>query len=459
MVTSVGRWLLDEASSGTGPSTAFDDENSNDLTIDYSSGDANWTSIASGNGLDYTATVATSSTAIMTLSNISANGNIGSSFGSGTQQLSFIIVFDIDAGDASAPRLVQIGTDGGDGDFAIGTRGSDWLFRWSKESGGSDVTYPVPGGGYGTGLMVMAVAIDSTEATAADRIKVWYNNVLQTANSGTIALNESVDLDNTAYNFSLGNRETLNRNIDGQLFYAELFTGVLTTQEVSDSHTALIANNDANWDGGTIISATTDTLVLTEQNANVNAENNVAATTDNLVLTENNASVNASTNVNATTDTLAITEFNPTILKDVNIDATTDSLTLTEFNATISTGTNISATTDSLVITEQNADVKADTNVNSGFDSLVITEFNATVSTGVEIEATTDTLVLTEFNADIGKSEDIQANTDNLVITTYQATVEVVTPDYFIDGVSNKLITTDYGTIKIYGNNDNWFTL
>ena len=125
MATSVGRWLLDEASSGTTPTTAADDTgNSNTLTVDYSSGDAEWTSIASGNGVDFTATVATANTAILTLSDIANNGNIGSSFGSGTQQLSFIMVFDIDAGDASGPRLVQIGTDSGDGDFAIGARGS-----------------------------------------------------------------------------------------------------------------------------------------------------------------------------------------------------------------------------------------------------------------------------------------------------------------------------------------------
>lgn len=254
MATSVGQWLLDEAGSGTTPTEAADNTgNGNNLDVDYSSGDAVWTNIASGNGVDFTATVATANTAILTLSDIANNGNIGSSFGSGTQQLSFIMVFDIDAGDASGPRLVQIGTDSGDGDFAIGTRGSDWLFRWSKESGGSDVTYPVPGGGYGTGLMVMAVVIDSTETTAADRIKVYYNNVLQTANSGTITLNESVDLDNSAYNFSLGNRESLNRNVDGKIYYAELFTGTLTTQEVSDAHTALISDNDSDWQGNTLV--------------------------------------------------------------------------------------------------------------------------------------------------------------------------------------------------------------
>jgi hypothetical protein len=252
MAVSIARHLMDEASSGTTPTECADDANSNTLTIDYSSGDAAWTSIGAGNGLDYTATVLTANTATAELSDISTNGNIGSSFSSGTQQLSYIIVCDIDVGNNSGPRLVQIGSDSGDGDFAIATRVSDWLFRWSKESGGSDVTYPIPSGSYGTGVVVVAVVIDSTEGTAANRIKVYYDNVLQTATSGTIALNESIDLDNTSYNFSLGNRGSLNRNINGKIYYSELFTGALTATEVEDAYDALILDNDANWQGGAV---------------------------------------------------------------------------------------------------------------------------------------------------------------------------------------------------------------
>lgn len=257
MVTSVVRSLLDE---GVGTTVADDTGNGNTCTFDPSAGDAAWTSIAAGNGIDYTAAISTAGTAIVGLQNISANGTIGSSFGAGTQQLSFVIVCELDAGDAAGPRLVQIGTDGGDGDFAIGVRGSDLLFRWSKESGGSDVTYPVPNGGYPTTTKIIHVSIDSTQATAADRIKVWYDKVLQTAVSGTIALNESVDLDNTAYNYSLGNRYTLNRNIDGKIYYAELLTGNWTDQEVIDSYDALVLDNDSNWADTGVTGTVAETL-------------------------------------------------------------------------------------------------------------------------------------------------------------------------------------------------------
>ena len=243
---SVVRWLINE---GTSTTIGDDTSNGNTGTLDESSGDAEWESppISAGEGVDFTATIATAGTAIIELADISNNGNIGSSFPSGTQELSFLLVCDIDAGDNSAPRLLQIGTDAGDGDLALGTRPSDFLFRWSKESGGSDVVYPVPSGGYGTGVVVIAGLVNTTEGTAADRIKLYYNNSLQTADSGTITLNESVDLDNSLYNLSLGNRGSLNRNIDGKVYYFELFTGTLTTQQVEDSYDALILDNDADW--------------------------------------------------------------------------------------------------------------------------------------------------------------------------------------------------------------------
>lgn len=246
-MAAVGTWLLDHAPGST-PSTTPDDTGPNTADVDLSSGDAEFVAIGAGNGLSYTATVATAATAIIGIEDISTNGNIGSSFPDGTKQLSFIIVCDIDVGDNSGPRLVQMGDDGGDGEFAIGTRPSDWLFRWSKNVGGSDVTYPVPSGSYGTGVVVVAVSIDSTETTPADRIKVYYNKVLQTATSGTITLDESIDFDRTNFNFSLGNRYTLNRNIDGKIYAAQLRTSTLTVDQVNDSHDAWIVDNDTDWE-------------------------------------------------------------------------------------------------------------------------------------------------------------------------------------------------------------------
>lgn len=417
MATSVGRWLLDEASSGTTPTTAADDTgNSNTLTVDYSSGDAAWTSVASGNGVDFTATVATASTAILTLSDIANNGNIGSSFDGSTtsvKQLSFIIVFDIDAGDASGPRLVQIGTDSGDGDFAIGTRGSDWLFRWSKESGGSDVTYPVPGGGYGTGLMVMAVVIDSTETTAADRIKVYYNNVLQTANSGTIALNEGVDLNNSAYNFSLGNRESLNRNVDGKIYYAELFTGTLTTQEVSDAHTALISDNDSDWQAG-------PTIVNLTGQASTSGQGAVTATGDSLTALTGQSVTSGQGALNVEIPiTQALTGQESTSGQgalDVNIGTVTQ---LTGQESTVGQGALSVSAGVTVSITGQGTTAGQGTLVATG-DSLVPLSGQVSTSAQGSVTVITDTVVALSGQQSISNQGTIGLQAANILTLTGQ---------------------------------------
>lgn len=322
---SIARHLLSEASSGTAPTVAADDANSNDLAIDYGGGDAVWTSIPSGNGLDYTAPVLTANTAIMTLSDIANNGNIGSSFPDGTKELSYIICCDIDIGNNSGPRLIQIGTNNGDGDFAIATRVSNWLFRWSKQSGGSDIVYPVPSGGYGTGAVTVHVVINSAKANAADRIKVYYDKVLQTAISGTIALNESIDLDNSSYNFSLGNRETLDRNINGKIYYSELFTGVLTDQQVIDSYDAIIVDNDSNWAGdGVSVPIPAGSMSLGGFIPTVQVTEDVA--------------------VEVGTGSLSMSGFIPTIQEgaDVAVEVGTGSLFLSGFIPTIQTGADVS---------------------------------------------------------------------------------------------------------------------
>jgi hypothetical protein len=257
----IARWLYNEASSGTTPTTVADDTgNGNDLTPDYGSGDANWASVAAGNGLDFTADPITGS-AVAELVDIATNGTIGSSL-SGVNELSFITICDIDEGHSFGPRLSQIGTAGGDGDFAILTRAApateDFLFRWNQEASGSDMSYPIPNGGYPTGLVIIHVIIDTTQATAIDRIKVYYDGVLQVANSGTIVQNSTIDPDQTNRYFTSGNRGTQNRSIKGVNYYEEIGNGQFTPTQVSDSYTALLADNDADWNAGAGSTLTAD---------------------------------------------------------------------------------------------------------------------------------------------------------------------------------------------------------
>jgi hypothetical protein len=248
----VARWLLDEASTGSGPSSASDQTgNGNTLTIDYNSGDAEWTSIAGGNGVDFTSTACTTG-GKLELSGIDATGNIGSSFDSVTEA-SCIFVADIDAGDPNAARIFQIGTASGNGDLGVVHYGSNLAVRWDYESGasGDEVWFP---GIQGAGLTVVHIVFDTTQATASDRVKVYYDGVQQSDTAGTYP-DQNVDLSGinaSSRYMTIGNRNSKNRNVDGRIYYLEIGTGQLTPTQISDTDTALSASNDdpALDDGG-----------------------------------------------------------------------------------------------------------------------------------------------------------------------------------------------------------------
>ncbi|MBL4940926.1 MAG: hypothetical protein JKY81_04610 [Colwellia sp.] len=258
MATSIARYLLDEASSGTSPTECADDQGSNTLTIDYSSGDANWVNITPGNGLDFTAASTTANSAIAELADISTNGDIGSSL-DGVSGASCLFVIDLDNGNNNGARAFHIGTNTGNGDFGVTFDGTERLFvRWDYEDTSNNFhVYPAPSL---TGAVVIAIVVDTTQAAEADRTKVYYDNVLKTRATGdTIAQNSTLDnVNSTNRSMCLGNRPSQNRNVDGALYYFELFTGQLTATEVEDAYDALILDNDADWAAGGASTLTAD---------------------------------------------------------------------------------------------------------------------------------------------------------------------------------------------------------
>ena len=169
----------------------------------------------------------------------------------------------------------------------------------------------------------------------------------------------------------------------------------------------------------------------------LSAGTTVTATTDALIITENSAGVNAETNTNATTDVLA----------------------LTENAATVSLGVGVNASTDALTLTEQAASVNAEVNANATTDALVITENAATVTLVVSgITATTDALTLTENVATVNAATNVTTTTDTLTVTTYAATAGLVL-GVTIDGVSSKVLSTDYESVTLYFNGTSYFTI
>lgn len=79
---------------------------------------------------------------------------------------------------------------------------------------------------------------------------------------------------------------------------------------------------------------------------------------------------------------------------------------------------------------------------------------------GTNIAANVDALVITEHTATINAATDIAAGVDALVITEHVATVDTGLFDGItIDGQQTVVISTNYQSLKLYFNGENYFTL
>lgn len=282
---SIARWLFNEAASGTTPTTVADSTgNGNTLTIDYSSGDASWTSIASGKGWDVTAAAATAAGPTCSIANITTTGNIGSSLNN-ANQLSLIMVVDIAAVAASGNVglfFIKSYSTGG-GFFNLSVDNNRHLYvRWGDEYLGFGTAY-FTDQTLTAGLHVIVLRVDTTQADQYARTKIRVDSTDHTIHVGgtDIAQNSTLNaLNSYGCHLNIFNRDNLDYNPQGKVYYVELFTGYLTDTQVSNAVTALTSNNDADWNSvtaatisgatpsGTLGTTTTATIgATTDQNS------------------------------------------------------------------------------------------------------------------------------------------------------------------------------------------------
>jgi hypothetical protein len=243
---SIGRWLLDEASSGTSPTTAFDDEGSNDLTNDYGTSDMEYTSNAQGNGQDY---LNTTGAGITVLSDMSDAGSIGGQL-DGDTEASVIVVCNISDSNAAASRVIALGSDGGNTEIGLAITSNQIELRWGFESGGGWNIYNHTAGTGNEvyGLHTFHLIWDSTEAVQNRRASLYIDNVFyDDYKFNTIPLNEALDTQQSNLSWSIGNRPNQTREIQAEIFYVEIFKGKLTSQQRQDSFDALAIDHDSNW--------------------------------------------------------------------------------------------------------------------------------------------------------------------------------------------------------------------
>lgn len=257
--TSVARYLLDE---GTGTLLNDSTGNGNDLTLNLN-GNGSWLTGTGRGGVSSTLPVGTGDASFSMSANlldISTNGNLGSTFKESTG-MSVVMVVDLPTfGTSNGENLFRLGPNGfpyGDVEI-VHAEGVQLNWGRSGDSGGGAVLFQDYDllSGAESSPFVITMVIDTTQALLADRAKVWYNQTpIPLALTQVSPLGQGTTLgsiDNTNRNLCWFNSNNVDntsfpKNVEGSLYYGEIFSGQLTEAQVLSYASNLLAN--ANIDG------------------------------------------------------------------------------------------------------------------------------------------------------------------------------------------------------------------
>lgn len=237
---TVALYLLDEASSGTTPTTADDDVGLNHLTCDYDSGNGQWGSNSEGNGFECVDTVGNGGLSIV---DHTAAGSIGGQL-NGLKKFSAAWSSRVDAGAGAAHRVWSLSKSGGNGEFAVAVSNDAITIRVGFDSGGGFLSLS-NFGSEAYGLHSFVVNVDTTLST--NRVKMYIDGSLYGQGNGTVPQDEVLTTQVSDMGFVILNRHGGGRQVDGVMFYFEFLAGVLSTDQITSFDAAMGSSNDARW--------------------------------------------------------------------------------------------------------------------------------------------------------------------------------------------------------------------
>jgi hypothetical protein len=238
------RYYIDEAASGSSPTEVSDDSgvgSAANLTLDYGTALA-YTEVSGQRGLESTSVTGDHHAKydITNADKIDAMNGVAT-------KVTIEIVADITSGSGSSGRIFAINAGSSSATIGILATGTDIDIYWNE----SLMRYYTRT----TGRMVTHIVIDTTLATANDRVKIYENGVLKTSGitiDGNPTQNDTLSISDTSDELWMFNRgaSPRDRSIDGILFYAALYDGAFTAQNCSDNYDVLIADDDTPAAGG-----------------------------------------------------------------------------------------------------------------------------------------------------------------------------------------------------------------
>ena len=232
----LARYWMEEASSGQAPTQLLDDQASPvNLPITYDGADYSYTALPTGRGWTSTTTGNQGrATALV-------NGTKIQTTLDGATAATIEVVLAIDALNSSSSRIFHIGDGSDSGYFTLSSPNANNLYFYSL--GGTRRGQWNPG--FDGTRAVFHLVYDSSEPTAADRVRLYKNGTLLTSTGGTAPpLNETLSVPNGKY-FAIANRELCCWSFDGAIYYAAVYDGALTASEVSTNQAALLVLDDS----------------------------------------------------------------------------------------------------------------------------------------------------------------------------------------------------------------------
>lgn len=252
----VVRYFVDEAASGITPTTVDDagPATTQDLTIDYDAGtaDLEYAEESGNRGLEFKDSAGDQHASIA----LGTSGKIYDAF-NGTKVATLELVCRVTLFSGSGGRIFGIQRlDGSDGECIVrgtdATNGEIFQFAWQQVI---CRTFTISG----NGRHVIHVVVDTAEATANDRIKVYVDgsvisptvNANPTQNDTLLPSNDQLIAGNR---LAGGNYA---RSFTGVWFYGALYSGAFSAQDCSDNYDILGPGGDDTGDtapsGGAVV--------------------------------------------------------------------------------------------------------------------------------------------------------------------------------------------------------------
>ena len=246
------RYYVDEAASGDGPANVLDASgNGYDVPIQYGvSSLFLYTEVSGNRGLECTSEGAV----VGCIKSVSDASDILRDNLHGTQKATIEIVFDPDVFSAGGSRLLSVHPDdSGTGNFTLrATSLTVNQFAWEN-------TIMRTWDPSTSARQVVHIVVDTTLATANDRVKIYVNGTLQspTINSNP-ALNDTLTLAASSFLnlWCRGDFATPTRAPDGTLFYAAIYNSAFSQADVTTNFDILTADDDTPAGGIVLLAGT-----------------------------------------------------------------------------------------------------------------------------------------------------------------------------------------------------------